>query len=321
MKLLRCFKLIAISLSVAMSWSGHLTAASCCGGGSASSLILPKPGQIMLDASFDSESYDGFWNTAGEHVSDPSGSDLSQTRINLGVGYRLSPNWQTSLVMPYIWNNNQYAGFETATHGPGDAVATIWYEAFDAITCVYKVNSIADLKPSIYYGLSMTLPTGVSPYNEVENSFDITGRGFYRLDASLLLDKTLFPWNATFQYSHGIYFERPVNREYGNYVEPYDKNLGDRSLMMLSFGYSDQTETLGTFTYTLAYSELKEEAGEIDGKIDPTGGFEKESLALTVAFSNFDKNWIYKATISQAKDGKNFPSTDVVTLGVSHVFF
>jgi len=314
-------RLLIASILLVTGYTATVNAASCCGGGSASSLILPKVGQQMIDVSFDLENYDGFWNSDAVHVEDPSGSKLQQTRLNFGAGYRLSPNWQTSVIVPYVWNDNQYAGFTTATHGLGDAVASIWYEAFDAITCVYKVNSIADLKPSIYYGLSMTLPTGVSPYGDVKNSFDITGRGFYRLDASLLLDKTVFPWNATFQYSYGVYLERPVNREYGNYVEPYDKNLGDRSLLMLSFGYSDQTEKLGTITYTLAYSELEEKAGEIDGQTDPTGGLEKQSLAFTVAMANFDKDWIYKVTYNKATDGKNFPATEILSLGVSHVFF
>jgi len=311
----------AAVLLVALFYSQTGFSASCCGGGSASSLLLPKAGQMMFDLSVDTEQYDGFWNSAGQHVSDPEGSDLSQLRINAGIGYRLSPNWQVSLVVPYVWNDNQYAGFETQTNGVGDSVASIWYEAFDVITCVYKVNSIADLKPSIYYGLSLTVPTGVSPYGDVANSFDITGRGFYRLDASLMMEKTVFPWNASLQLSHGVYVERPVNREYGNYVEPYDKNLGDRQLFTVSFGYTDQTEKLGTLTYTLAYADLSENTGEIEGVIDPTGGLEKQSLSFTVAFSNFDKDKIYKLSYNKATDGKNFPATDVLTVGASYVFY
>ena len=313
-------KIAAVFIAV-IFYSNQANAASCCGGGSASSLILPKFGSKMLSLSMDSESYDGFWNKEGVHIADPPGSDLSQIRINLGVAYRLTPNWQASVVMPYVWNDNEYAGFTTKTNGIGDTVASIWYEAFDAVTCVYEVNSLADLKPAIYYGLSMTLPTGISPYGDVTNSFDITGRGFYRLDASVLMDKTVFPWNASFQYTYGVYLQRPVNREYGNYVEPYEKDLGDRSQAMLSFGYTHQTENLATVTYTLAYSELSEDAGEIDGNIDPTGGLKKESLAFTIAYSNFDKKWIYKATYSQATDGRNFPLTDILSFGVSHVFF
>ena len=308
-----CFVMIALPKPV--------SAASCCGGGSASSLVLPKFGKSMLALSLDSENYDGFWNNDGDLVADPPGSNLSQYRLNLGAGYRLSSNWQASAVMPYVWNDNQYAGFTTNTSGLGDVVASVWYEAFDAITCVWKVNKLADLKPAIYYGLSMTLPTGISPYADVENSFDITGRGFYRLDATILLDKTIYPWNATLQYTHGVYLERPVNREYGNYVEPYDKNLGDRTQAMMSFGYSYQTDEVETVTATLAYSELKESAGEIDNIVDPTGGLNKKSLAMTFAFSTFGKNWIYKLTYSQATEGNNFPSTDIVTLGVNHVYF
>lgn len=276
---------------------------------------------MMFDLSLDVEQYAGFWNSAGQHVDDPVDSDLSQFRLNAGFGYRLADNWQASIIMPYVWNDNQYAGFQTKTSGLGDSVASLWYEGFDAVTCVYAVNSIADLKPSIYYGLSLTIPTGVSPYGDVENSFDITGRGFYRLDASINIEKTVFPWSVSLAYSYGVYFERPVNREYGNYVEPYDKNLGDRKLLTFSFGYTEQTTSLGTLTYTLAYADLAEDAGEIDGITDPTGGLEKKSLAFTVAFSNFEKSRIYKLTINQANEGKNFPETQIVTVGASYVYY
>lgn len=315
-------KIVAALTAVsALSNPLNSQAASCCGGGSASSLLLPKGGSSMLDISLDIENYDGFWTSDGSYNQDPVGSNLAQQRLNAGFAYRLKPNWQASVVLPYTWNNNEYAGFTPNTNGLGDAVASFWYEAFDAITCVYKVNSIKDLKPSIYYGLSLTLPTGISPFDEVDNSFDITGRGFYRLDANLLLDKTIFPWNMTFQYTYGAYQGRPINREYGNYVEPYDKRPGDRSQLMLSFGYTDQTDSAGTLTYTLAYTDLKEDVGEINGQIDNLTGFEKISSAFTVAYSTFDKSWIYKATYSEAQDGNNFPVTDILTLGVSHVFF
>lgn len=323
--MLNAFKLRqSVAIVLMLSLTGISTtamAASCCGGGSASSLLLPKVGSHMIDLSFDLENYEGFWTSDGVHNDDPPGSELSQSRLNAGLAYRLNDNWQASVVLPYIWNNNVYSGLTSYTDGLGDAVASIWYEAFDAITCVYKVNSISDLKPSIYYGLSMTIPTGISAYGDVANSFDITGRGFYRLDASLLLDKTVFPWNMSFQYIYGSYLERPVNREYGNYIEPYDKKPGDRKQMMLSFGYSDQIESGATVTYTLAYTDLSENTGEIDGQTDPTSGFEKKSYAFTVAYANFDKDWIYKFTVSSAQEGKNFPKTDIITIGVSHVFF
>lgn len=311
----------ALTLVSALGTPLQTIAASCCGGGSASSLLLPKANKSMIDLSLDIENYDGFWTSDGAYNQDPPGSKLSQQRINTGFAYRLNPNLQASLVLPYAWNNNEYAGFTSNTNGLGDAVASIWYEAFDGITCVYKVNSIKDLKPSIYYGASLTLPSGISPFDDVKNSFDITGRGFYRLDANLLLDKTVFPWNMTFHYTYGAYHKRPVNMEYGNYVEPYDKQPGDRSQVMLSFGYSDQTSSGGTVTYTLAHTDLKEEAGEINGQTDSLSGFEKTSAAFTVAYSTFKKDWIYKATFSKAQDGKNFPVTSILTFGVSHVFF
>lgn len=304
------------------SQTGH--AASCCGGGSASSLILPKFSRAMVDISFDMERYDGFWNKQEKYIEDPPGSDLSQYRFNLGYAHRLADRWQASVIVPYVWNDNRYSGIDSRTSGVGDTTVNLWYEAFDAIKCVWKVKTAADLIPATYIGTSLTLPTGVSPYDDVQNSFDITGRGFYRLDANLLLDKTIYPWNATLALSYGKYLERPVNREYGNYVDPYDKALGDRKLATLSGGYTQFLESMDSITYTLAYAHLQEDEGEINGMTDTTTGMKKNSLAATLAYATMDRNWVFKLTFNYTlkRDGygENFPATNTITLGGTHVF-
>ncbi len=299
-------------------------AASCCGGGSAASLLLPKFSRAMSSASLDIEQYDGFWNQEGDHTPDPPGSDLNQYRLNLGYAHRFAPRWQGSINVPYVWNENDYAGLNSSTSGLGDTTLGIWYENFDAIQCVWKVKELKDLTPATYFGATLTVPTGVSPYDDVGNSFDITGRGFYRLDGTILLDKTVYPWNASLTLSYGTHFERSVNREYGNYVEPYKRRLGDRTLFSLSLGYTQFLESMSTFTYTLAYSDLRENEGKVDGQRDPATGFRKRSFAATVAFATFDRNWVIKFTWNHAPRGddwgENFPTTDIYTLGVSHVY-
>ncbi len=301
--------------------AGH--AASCCGGGSASALVLPKFSTAMVDISFDREEYDGFWNKQGKYVEDPPGSDLSQHRLNAGYAHRLADRWQASVIVPYVWNDSRYSGIESRTRGFGDTTVNLWYEAFDAIKCVWKVKRAADLVPAAYFGTSLLLPTGVSPFDDVANSFDITGRGFYRLDANLLLDKTIYPWNATLALSYGTHLERPVNREYGRYVEPYDKRLGDRRMATVTGGYTWFLDNMDTVTTTLAWTHLEEGEGEIDGVTDATSGMKKRSLAVTLAYATMDRDWVYKLTVGRSlkRDGfgENFPVTNVITLGVSHV--
>ena len=304
--------------------SPALWAASCCGGGSATSLILPKFSQSMLDVSLSAESYDGFWDGNGDYHSDPPGSDLNQYRLSLGYAMRLAPRWQAAIVAPYVWNSNQYAGLSSSTKGLGDMTLGLTYEAFDGIKCVWKVKNWQDLIPAVYYGVSLTVPTGISPYDDVANSFDITGRGFYRLDGNILLDKTIYPWNASLLFSYGKYLERDVNREYGKYVEPYEKQLGDRMLGTATFGYTHFLDNMDTMTFSLAYSHLQEDAGSIDGRTDFTSEMEKNSIAATMAYSTMNRDWVYKLSWSHASpndgQGQNFPVTDIVTLGVSHVF-
>jgi hypothetical protein len=309
-----------------LAWSAAAPAwaASCCGGGSASSLILPKFSKSMVDMSFDFERYDGFWNEQGDHVPDPPGSDLNQYRLNLGYGRRLASRWQASVSLPYVWNSNQYSGLQSSTNGLGDATVNLWYEAFDGMMCVWKVRSSKDLRPAAYFGGSLTVPTGISPYDDVENSFDVTGRGFYRLDGNMLLEKTIYPWNASVQFSYGTHLERSVNREYGNYVEPYDKKLGDRAQGTFSAGYTYFLESMNSLTFTASYSDLWEDNGEIDGRTDPTSGFRKRSVAGIFAFATMDRDWVTKLVWSHAVQqddwGRNFPTTDVITVGISHVF-
>jgi len=278
----------------------------------------------MLGASFNYEQYDGFWNQDGRYIEDPPNSDLKQFRLNLGYAYRLAPNWQASVVAPVVWNDNKYSGLESSSSGLGDISLNLWYETFDNIMCVYEVSGIKDLIPAIYIGGGLTLPTGKSPYSDdVNNNFDITGRGFYRLDANLLMDKTIWPWTMIFEFAYGVYLERPVNQEYGNFVEPYDKQLGNRRLGLVSLGYTSFLKELDTMTYTLAYSDLKEDAETINGSINPTTGLAKQSFTFTAAYATMEKDWIVKASINHSPRsdnwGRNFPVTDIFSVELIHV--
>jgi len=315
---------VALLLGATCLSAPTVWAASCCGGGSATSMIMPKFAKAMIDVSLDAENYNGYWDADGNYREDPPGSDLNQYRLNLGYAYRLASRWQTSVVLPYVWNSNQYAGLSSNTQGLGDMKLNLVYEAFDGIKCVWKVRKPEDLIPAVYYGLSLTVPTGISPYDDVDNSFDITGRGFYRLDANVLLDKTIYPWNVSLLFAYGKYLERSVNREYGNYVEPYSKQLGDRVQATATFGYTYFLEEMDTLTFSLAYSYLQEDAGTIDGRTDPSSMMEKNSIATTVAYSTMDRDWVVKGTWSHSEPdsgwGKNFPVTDIITMGVSYVF-
>ncbi len=298
-------------------------AASCCGGGGGTSLILPKFNHEMVGLSFEAERYDGLWRRDGSWVPDPPGSDLNQYRLNAGYARRLGTNWQGSISIPYVWNRNEYSGLRRNTDGFGDASISLWYETFDNITCVYEVNSWEDLKPAVYLGGMLIVPTGVSPYDSVDDNFDITGRGFYRLDATMLVEKTVFPWNAGLELTYGTYLERSVNQEYGRYVEPYKKELGDRSSWSVNFGRTFTLESFNTLTATLAYTDLSEDEATVNGKTDPTTGFRKRSVAATLAWATGKKDWVVKGTYTYTPReddwGENFPTTDLFSISVNHV--
>jgi len=248
----------ALSISALLLCTSNAYAASCCGGGSSGSLVLPKFNSKMIDVSVDIENYNGYWDQNGDSQKDPEGSDLKQYRLNLGGAYRISDNWQINLVLPYIWNDNRFAETSERNSNIGDVNIGLWYETFDVVTCVYKINNINDLKPSIYIGGTLTLPTGQSIYSDhTSDDIDITGRGFYRLDANLLIEKTVYPFSVTLQGSYGKYLERDVNKELDKPVEPYRINLGDRLFLSAALGYTYFLDNLDNLTFTASLSELK----------------------------------------------------------------
>lgn len=301
------------------SWAG-----SCCGGGSATSLIVPKYASAVADVSADLETYNGFWNRDGAYTHDPPGSDLKQYRLNLGLAKRLSRNWQASILVPYVWNRNRYSGLSSESDGIGDMTVGLWYEALEDKSA-WKIRTPEDLMPAITIGTSLLIPTGISPFDEPGSSFDVTGRGFYRVDGNLLIDKTIQPWSISVALSYGKHIERPVNREYGRYIEPYHKQLGDRASASVSLSYNYYLGSGGDIlTGTVSYSYLNEDDASINGVTDSGSGFRKQTVGMAAAFSGTDRDWSVRAgwnhAIARDGWGKNFPITDIFTVGVRYVF-
>ncbi len=303
------------------------SAGSCCGGGAAAALVLPKHAGAMIDTSIDMEQYDGFWTKDGGYLHDQPGTDLRQYRLNIGYALRLAPRWQTSVSVPYVRNENKYSGISSSSEGLGDTTFALWYEAFDSVMCRWRYFDLSDLKPAATFGLALTVPTGISPYDNVKSSFDITGRGFYRLDGNVLLEQTIFPWSTSLLLSYGKHFERQVNREYGEYVQPYRKKLGDRATgtFVLSYiQFIDFTASRRILTYSAAFSEVWEDEGTINGQRDPTSGLRKSTVAGTLMFSTLDRRWNVKGTWNHSIMlngwGSNAPASNIYSLGVNYVF-
>ena len=321
---MRSPRIAALILGAALLFPLSTLAASCCGGGSGGSLILPKMMYTATSVDIAYETYNGFWGDDGQWREDPPSSDLNQKRLSLGFAQRINDNWQASVSIPYIWNDNVYANNSFQTSGIGDTSFTVLYEAFDDITCTWVLDTWEDYKPAMYFGASLTAPTGISPYDDVTNNFDITGRGFYRLDLKASFEKTVFPWNATLAFNYGTYFSRSINREYGVYVAPYQKNLGDRMSVSTSLGYTFFLKRGNTFTVTGAYADLQEKKATIEGLTDETSGMEKRSFSTTGAWANEDKSVVLKATYAYTPRyhdwGRNFPTTNTLSMGVSYVY-
>lgn len=308
-----------IILSILFSHSSF--SASCCGGGASSGIILPKYNEAMWDISLANESYDGYWTQQGDYQKDPKDSKLKQQRMNFAYAYRLSDQLQMNIALPVIRNDNQYSGEQQTITALGDTNIGIWYEAFDKVTCIYKINGWESLKPSIYVGTILTLPTGISPYTDrIDSSFDITGLGFYRLDANLIIEKTVYPYSLSWQGQYGYTFSRPINQEYNQAVTPYNKQLGKRSANTISAAYTWFLPNLSMLTLTTNYNLLKESSAKVNNRIDKSSGLNKTSLGLSFAYSNAIRDWIIKLSLTQSQSGENIPKTHVLSMGASHVY-
>jgi len=300
----------------------NIWAASCCGGGTASSLILPKLATAMVDYSVSHVNFNGRWDTEGKHIDSPSNRDSKEYKVNLGFAYRLADRWQASIQVPYQWNDYDSPGKQYNTSDMGDSVIGFWYENFDDVKCVWKITNWRSLIPAVYFGSSLTIPTGNSRYTSEDK--DVTGQGFYRLDTHLFMEKTVYPWSLSLQASYGKYLERPINQESGKAIEPYDKQLGDRISTSLSFGYTHFLESLSTLSFSTSISDLRERDGEIDGMKDPSVlGFKKQSVGLSASYSTPALDWIYKLSFNHALHGngrgENAETSDTINLGVSYV--
>ena len=321
-------RILCIFCAALLGWAALLgpspaQAGSCCGGGGGANLVLPSFYQSMIDLSVDVEKYNGLWNNEGKYIDQP-GYHLWQYRMNVGCSQRLTTHWQTSVTVPYVWNYNGYPNSTSRSDGVGDMTLNLWYEAIEDRSA-WKVRELKDLVPSVLIGSSLLVPTGISPYDGVKSSFDVTGRGFYRIDGNVIISKTLHPWNASLSLSYGAYLERPVDREYGKYVEPYHKKLGDRFSAALSLGYKYIIGSAGdALTGTATLSHLKEADSSIDGVRDPSSGFLKDSVGAAFAYSSTDHDWSARLSwnhaVRQDGWGENFPTTDIYTLGVSYGF-
>ncbi len=308
---------------LALAVPGQARAASCCGGGGGGASVLPRGERALLDLSLDLEKYDGYWDTGRVHRPDPPGSRLFQGRLNLTGAWRLSGPWQAAVTVPYVWNSNVYSGQASKTRGLGDSSLSLWWEAWTERSA-WRAATAGDLIPSVTIGPTLTVPTGLSPYDDVASSFDVTGRGFYRLDATVMLDKSYRAWSGSASLAYGLYLERPVNRFYGNWVEPYRKRLGNRALASGSLGYRTFLGTGGTsLALSGAISWLREDPGTIAGAPDPSSGMEKSAVTGTLTWAGTDEDWSARLAWSHAIQangwGRNFPTTDIVTLGARYV--
>lgn len=296
-------------------------AASCCGGGAGTSVILPKFNELMVEATTAHEHYDGNWNPNGQYVEEVDGKDLNEYTTTISVAKRLNDNWQISGNLPYTRHYNTYPDQDTQSSGIGDSTISLWYEAFENVTCIYRIAGWESLKPSIYLGGQMTVPTGKSRYSDrIDRSEDITGRGFYRFDAQAMVEKTIYPWSLSVTWMYGKYLERPVNQEYGRDIEPYDKQLGDRHSLASSLGYTWFAKDMSMVTLAYAYTDLSEGASSIDGNRNAEDAFQKISQGFNLTYTSPRRDWFAKAGYNEAIRGEGTPKSSSISLGVGYVY-
>ena len=66
----------------------------------------------------------------GKYTPDPAGIRSTAIPTEHRTCPALSPHWQASIIVPYVWNDNRYSG-SRRTDGIGDTTLNLWYEALD----------------------------------------------------------------------------------------------------------------------------------------------------------------------------------------------
>ncbi len=115
-----------------------------------------------------------------------------------------------------------------------------------------------------------------------------------------------------------------VNREYGQWIEPYKKQLGNRHSLGSSLGYTWFMENIDQLTLTLSRSRMQEGDAHINGATNPDTGIYQNSWGMVGTYMKADQSWIVTLGLNQGINlvgqGENFPITRTLSLGVSHVF-
>ncbi len=316
---------LAVGVAAALALApGRALAASCCGGGGGGAAVAARGDAGLVDLGLEAERYAGYWDLDGNHRPDPPGASMAQYRLSLAGALRLAERWQVAGALPLVWNDTRYGGFSSRSHGPGDSTLGVFWEPVDQRSA-WRLASAADLVPAVTVGAVVTVPTGVSPYDDVASSLDVTGRGFWRVGGSLLVDKGYRAWSASLALGYDVALERWVNRSYGGWVPPVRKRLGDRATASLSLGWRTFLGTGGrSLAATAALSWLHEADGTRDGVRDETTGLEKTAGSLTLTWAGTDSDWSARLGLAHAfrSDGwgRNFPTTDTFTVGVRRAF-
>jgi hypothetical protein len=313
----------AAALTLLALLPGAARAASCCGGGGGGAVVVPRDNRFLLDLSLEAEEYVGQWDQDGVHRPDAPGAQPAQRRVGLAGGWRFARDWQVGLSVPWVWNDNRFSTYSRHTSSVGDTTLSVAWD-LHAERSIWKILSAADLLPSVTVGAALLVPTGLSPYDAIDDQYDVTGRGFYRLDATLAVDKTFRGFSASLAAAYGVHLERSVNRFNGLFKAPYQEQLGARASASLSAGYRLFVGASGdSLTTTGAFSWLHEADRSLNGNRQRETGLFKTALAATVTWAGTDRDWSLRASWSHAlrRDGwgAGFPTTDVFSVGYRHV--
>jgi hypothetical protein len=164
-------------------------AASCCGGANgADGFVLPKWERAMVGSSLRLEDTLDLRDSNGNALLTDQWRS-TETKLATGGAIRLARDFQASASIPLIWKRVAAGTALSNGVGVGDAALQARYEIIDEETCIVRpVSEISwfDLKPSIHWVSSLTLPTGrTTGESDDPLGADVTGRGLWIGDSGI----------------------------------------------------------------------------------------------------------------------------------------
>lgn len=290
-----------------------------CGGGTSDIGVLSLDGRLLFGFGLSYDKYNGTWDNSGKWIK--SVYAQSQTKLLLGVAYRVSRHVQFSVSLPYAFNQSEVPGAQKNASGFSDMNISGRYEFFHEFQ-MKKVNGKSRIDKSLPYlaiTFGLQLPTGRS-IETAKNETEVTGKGYYATTLGVSLIKSIirnrlqvttdFSWQHSFEKTYDKYFNQPTTQ--------FKQKPGDKFNYSLTLNYIFGSES----AVSLTASGFLQSAYSLNGQ--SISNSDERVTNLTLAYTYYPHIQLrITPTVKFSLPGDNFGknATGSLMLGINFAYY